>query len=169
MILNKNTKFLFKLWKTIFRKQKIQFFYFIAYHLQIDDTTEKINQKIKIALRHFFSHMNNSADWHKLLLTIQAEINVMISSTIKISSHELMYELKLLTFLNLVMKFLQVAIYNIRLNAHEVIAYAAIKMKKIYDRNYKSIFFKLENKIIFKFYKKYIIIFVKILKFKFYQ
>ena len=96
-------------------------------------------------------------------------MNMIILLIIKVSFHELMYELKLLTFLNLVMKFLQVAIYNIRLNAHEVIAYAAIKMKKIYDRNYKSIFFKLENKIIFKFYKKYIIIFVKILKFKFYQ
>ena len=71
----------------------------------------------------------------------------------KISSHELMYELKLLTSLNLVMKFLQVAIYSIRLNMHETITYTAIKIKKMYDKNYKLIFFKSENKIIFKFHK----------------
>src|SRR5947207_8025568 len=96
-------------------------------------------------------------------------MNVMISLTTKVSFHELMYELKLLTLLNLVMKFLQVAIYSVRLNTHEMIMYATIKMKKIYDRNHKSIFFKSENKIILKFHKKYIITLVKILKLKFCQ
>ena len=120
-------------------------------------------------MRHFFSHMNNSADWHKSLSTIQTKINVIISSTTEISSHELMYELKLLTFLNLVMKFLQIAIYSVKINAHETIAYTAIKIKKMYDRNHKLIFFKSENKIIFRFYKKYIIILIKILKLKFCQ
>ena len=117
------------------------------YHLQTNSTTERINQKIKIALRHFFSHMNNSADWHKSLSTIQAEMNAIILSTMKVSSHEFMYKLKLLTSLNLVMKFSQVTIYNIKLNAHKAITYAAIKIKKMYDRNYKLIFFKLKNKI----------------------
>ena len=55
------------------------------------------------------------------------------------------------------------------MNAHEAIMYAAIKMKKMYDRNHKSIFFKSENKIIFRFHKKYIIILVKVLEFKFCQ
>src|SRR6266536_3030890 len=94
---------------------------------------------------------------------------MIISSTMKVSSYELIYELKLLTLLNLVMKFLQIAIYSIRINAHEAIMYTVIKMKKMYDRNHKSIFFKSENKIIFKFHKKYIIILTKILEFKFYQ
>src|SRR5438034_1149803 len=80
-----------------------------------------------------------------------------------------MYELKLLTSLNLVMKFSQITIYNVRMNAHKAIAYTAIKMKKMYDRDYKLIFFKSENKIIFKLHKKYIIILVKILKLKFCQ
>ena len=96
-------------------------------------------------------------------------MNAIISSTTKISSHELMYELKLLTSLNLVMKFSQIAIYNIRMNAHEAITYTTIKIKKMYDRNYKLIFFKSKNKVIFKFHKKYIIILIKILKFKFCQ
>ena len=96
-------------------------------------------------------------------------MNVIILSTIKISSHEFMYKLKLFTLFNLVMKFLQIAIYSVRMNAHETIAYTAIKMKKIYDKNHKSIFFKLEDKIILKFHKKYIIALVKILEFKFCQ
>ena len=58
----------------------------------------------------------------------------------EISSHEFMYELKLLTSLNLVMKFLQIVIYSVRLNMHEAIIYAAIKIKKMYNRNYKLIF-----------------------------
>ena len=94
---------------------------------------------------------------------------MIILSITKVSFHELMYELKLLTSLNFVMKFSQIAIYSIRMNAHEAITYTAIKMKKMYDKNHKSIFFKLENKIIFKLYKKYIIILVKILEFKFCQ
>src|SRR5438034_9138105 len=51
----------------------------------------------------------------------------------------------------------------------KVIMYAAIKMKKMYNRDYKSIFFKLENKIILKLHKKYIIVLVKLLEFKFCQ
>ena len=169
IISDKDIKFLFKLWKTIFKKQETQLFYFIAYHSQTDSTTERINQEIEIALRHFFSHMNNSADWHKSLSTIQAEMNVIISSITEVSSHELMYELKLLIFLNLVMKFLQIAIYNIRMNVHKTIAYTAIKMKKMYNKDHKLIFFKSEDKIIFRFHKKYIIIFAKVLEFKFCQ
>src|SRR5438034_3882736 len=96
-------------------------------------------------------------------------MNIVISSTTEVSSHEFIYELKLLILLNLVMKFLQIAIYSVRMNAHEAIMYAAIKMKKMYDRNHKSIFFKSENKIIFRFHKKYIIILVKVLEFKFCQ
>src|SRR5438876_3745774 len=96
-------------------------------------------------------------------------MNAIISLITEVSSHELMYELKLLTFLNFVMKFSQVAIYSVRMNVHKAIAYAAIKIKKMYDRNYKLIFFKSENKIIFRFHKKYIITLVKILKLKFYQ
>src|SRR5438034_11488068 len=96
-------------------------------------------------------------------------MNVIISSIMKVSFHELMYELKLLTSFNFVMKFLQITIYSVRINVHEAITYTAIKMKKMYDRNHKSIFFKSENKIIFRFHKKYIIIFIKILKFKFCQ
>ena len=96
-------------------------------------------------------------------------MNMIISLITEISSHEFMYELKLLTSLNLVMKFSQIAIYNVRMNAHEAIAYAAIKMKKMYDRDHKLIFFKSENKIILKLHKKYIIALVKVLKLKFYQ
>ena len=80
-----------------------------------------------------------------------------------------MYELKLLTFLNLVMKFSQIAIYSVRINAYKAIAYTTIKMKKMYDRDYKSIFFKSENKVIFRLHKEYIIALVKVLKLKFCQ
>src|SRR5205809_7755492 len=96
-------------------------------------------------------------------------MNIVISSTMKVSSHELMYELKLLTFLNFVMKFSQITIYSVRINAHKAIVYTIIKIKKMYDKNHKSIFFKSEDKIILKFHKKYIIILVKILEFKFCQ
>src|SRR5438034_6601482 len=96
-------------------------------------------------------------------------MNTVILLTTKISSHELIYELKLLTFLNLVMKFPQIAIYSARLNAHKAIAYAAIKMKKMYDRDHKSIFFKSEDKVILRLHKEYIIILVKVLEFKFCQ
>ena len=87
----------------------------------------------------------------------------------KVLFYKLMYELKLLTFLNLVMKFLQIAIYSVRMNVHKAIMYTTIKIKKMYDRDHKSIFFKSEDKIIFRFHKKYIIILVKVLEFKFCQ
>src|SRR5436190_19322085 len=96
-------------------------------------------------------------------------MNMIILLIMKISFYELIYELKLLTFLNFIIKFSQITIYNIRINVHETIIYAIIKMKKMYDRNHKLIFFKSKNKVIFKFHKKYIIILVKILKLKFYQ
>ena len=92
---------------------------------------------------------------------------MIILSTTEVSSHELMYELKLFTLFNLVMKFLQIAIYSVRVNVHKAIMYTAIKMKKMYDRNHKSIFFKSEDKIILRLHKEYIIALVKILELKF--
>src|SRR5947207_12274337 len=96
-------------------------------------------------------------------------MNVIILLITEISSYKLIYKLKLLTFFNLVMKFLQVIIYSVRLNAYKIITYIIIKMKKMYNRNYKLFFFffKLKKKIIFIFLKKYIIAFIKILEFKF--
>src|SRR5438046_1213690 len=84
-------------------------------------------------------------------------LNIIKLLIMTISFYELIYELKLITLLNYIIKFSQITIYNIRINVHETITYAIIKMKKIYDRNHKLIFFKLKNKIIFKFHKKYII------------
>ena len=64
---DRDRKFLSNLWKAIFKILKIDFLYFTVYHSQTNENSEKINQIVEIALRHYFLSMNNSTEWLDVL------------------------------------------------------------------------------------------------------
>ena len=50
IISDQDHKFLVSLWKEVFKQLKVDLLYLSAYHLQTDNSSEVINQTVKIAL-----------------------------------------------------------------------------------------------------------------------
>ena len=128
-----------------------------------------MNQVIELVLCHLFSHMLKFKNWQKLLSIIQKALNFIVFIITKVSSHELMYEFKLSTDLNLVMNILNSSFFSVHIDTQEVIAFAAMSMKKHYDKKHTSKFFSSDDKIILHLHKKYTISLTKKLEKKFTQ
>ena len=54
-------------------EQGIKAVIFIAYHLQMDEQTERLNQTLKQYLRHYINYIQNN--WVLLLLAVQFAYN----------------------------------------------------------------------------------------------
>ena len=80
-----------------------------------------------------------------------------------------MYKFKLPTDLNLVMNILNPSFFSVCIDAQEAIAFAAMSMKKHYDKKHISKFFSSDDKIILCLHKRYTISLTKRLEKKFTQ
>src|SRR2546430_17367313 len=83
----------------------------------------------------------------------------------KVSSHKLMYDINLLTILNLAFESIQddnnhLHLSAIRIDAQKAINYVIMKMKKYYDNNNQFKFYQLEDKVKLNLIKEDIIQFV---------
>ncbi len=70
IIFDRNAKFRFDMWKSLFKATKIDLFTSIVYHSQIDEQSEQINQTIEIALRYLLIS-NSNLSWHEVLSAMQ--------------------------------------------------------------------------------------------------
>lgn len=61
LITDRDPKFLTKFWTMFFKKLNVKLFYSTAYHSQLDSSSKKTNQTVKIALRFFVYALNNPA------------------------------------------------------------------------------------------------------------
>ncbi len=80
IVFNRDSQFIFILWKFLCKRLSISLWLFIIYHCQIDDQSEWVNQNVKRYLRFFCSYMQN--DWFKWLLMIEFVDNNVLSSVI---------------------------------------------------------------------------------------
>ncbi len=69
IVSNRDLQFTFILWKSLCKRLGINLWLFTAYHSQIDDQSERVNQNVERYLQFFCSYMQN--DWAKLLLMIE--------------------------------------------------------------------------------------------------
>ena len=90
IISDRNRKFLFALWKALFLRLEIKLLYFIVYHSQFDDSFERINQIIEIALR-FMIFTIESENWFILTDSLQRDFNNVVTAT-GISSNQICYD-----------------------------------------------------------------------------
>ena len=67
IISDRNRKFLFELWKTIFVKFDVHLLYSTFYYSQTNDFSERTNQIAEIALRFYIHDLKNTAFWSKCL------------------------------------------------------------------------------------------------------
>ncbi len=80
IVSDRNSQFISILWKFLCKRLSISLRLFIAYHSQIDDQSERVNQNVKRYLRFFCSYMQN--DWSKWLLMIEFVDNNVLFSVI---------------------------------------------------------------------------------------
>ena len=81
IISDRDKLFTFNYWKTLILLLNVKFKFFTAYHPQIDEQTEKMNQFLKQYLRHYVNNTQNN--WIKLLFMTQLALNSKISNTTK--------------------------------------------------------------------------------------
>ncbi len=80
IVFNRDSQFIFILWKFLCKQLSISFWLFIIYHLQINDQSEWVNQNVERYLCSFCSYMQN--DWFKWLLMIEFVNNNILFSVI---------------------------------------------------------------------------------------
>ncbi len=80
IVFNRDSQFIFILWKSLCKQLSISLQLFIIYHSQIDDQSEWVNQNVKQYLCFFCSYMQN--DWFKWLLMIKFVNNNILFSII---------------------------------------------------------------------------------------
>ncbi len=77
---NRDSQFIFILWKFLCKWLSISLQLFIIYHSQINDQSEQVNQNVKKYLRFFCLYMQN--DWFKWLFMIKFVDNNILFSVI---------------------------------------------------------------------------------------
>ncbi len=80
IVSNRDSQFIFILWKFLCKRLSINLQLFTVYHSQIDDQSEWVNQNVERYLWFFCSYMQN--DWAKLLFMIEFVDNNALFSVI---------------------------------------------------------------------------------------
>ena len=159
IISNKNFKFFFDFWQTIFKRLKIAMLISIAYHSQINDDFERINQMIEIALRYLITIYSNM-NWFVFLSVLQTQLNNSFNVAIDLSLNEVIYDFKVRDAL-IVIDASQVSknIFSQRLKYQQktadVIVFVNAKTKIYYDVRHQSIFFRSDDRVYLRLHQNY--------------
>ena len=170
MILSdRDRKFLFDLWKSIFRTLKINLLYFTIYHSQIDDSSERINQTVEVVLRHYLLSMNNSTEWPDVLSRFQTVLNNSPSTSTFKTANEILYEFKSNQSLNLIANISKIDISKAKIETVDAIAWNKLNHKKNYDRRHASLFLKEKSWTYLRMHHEYFISLFKNMTAKWFQ
>jgi hypothetical protein len=167
IISNRDSKFMFEFWRALLSKLETKLLTSIAYHLQTDEQSERINQTVKIALR-FFLTKNFETDWVSAIFMIQSNFNNAFNVFTRLCSNQLIYDFKVRNIFSSLIaeKFENTSRFKIlnllnqirlrnRQETTDVVSFVNAKIKIIHDRRHKSLFLNSEKKAFLRFHKKY--------------
>ncbi len=78
IVSNRDFQFILTIWKSLCKRLRITASLFTAYHSEINDQTERVNQDVERELRIYCNYMQN--DWAKWISMIEFSDNVNIFS-----------------------------------------------------------------------------------------
>ncbi len=84
IVSNRDSQFILTMWKSLCKRLRITASLFTAYHSEIDDQTERVNQDVERELRIYCNYMQN--DWTKWIFMIEFSDNVNTFSIISMIS-----------------------------------------------------------------------------------
>jgi hypothetical protein len=158
IIFDKDRKFLFDLWRTLFTKLDVFMLYSTAYHSQTNDVSERTNQTLKIALRYYIQELHDSTLWITALWKFQSVFNNTRSATIEKISNELLYEIT--SNLSLDISSSNKIVVNhtqLRKEVQNVIDWIQMINKIHYDRRHSSLFLKMSEWVLLRLHHEYFI------------
>lgn len=104
LINDKNSKFNFDFWRTMFQQQKIALNIITTYYSSINEQAKKFNQTIEIVFRYLLINYYEKR-WDEFLFYIEYVLNVFSNVSTQISSFEILYDVKSKIFsINIVFK-----------------------------------------------------------------
>ena len=187
IIFDKNRKFLDDMWFVIFQRLEVKLLYFIAYHSQTNEQSERTNQTIEIAFRFHLTTMKTPAKWSLILVKIQRYFNNVVSTTITKTLNETFYDFTSIQSFSLWRQVVDLkksfekltgksfanvffsAAARVKIKIIYFIAFAQMSAKHHYDRSYQPLFMKFKNNVYIRFHKNYDISAIAILSFKYSQ
>ena len=163
-ISDRDRKFLSNLWTALFTKFEVKLLYSTAYHSQTDEASERINQIMKIVLRHHLIILKNLKNEFFVLNVMQRKFNNTSSTTIKKFSNEICYDFISCISTNLISNdFIFAKITSIKLVVQNNIAFSQALFKNFYDKQHKNCQLQINDWALLKLHKKYDISFIAIL------
>ena len=167
IIFDKDRKFLFDLWFALFNRFEIKLLYFTAYHSQIDEFFERINQTLKIAFRYHFQTLSDHRNWSSIINVMQRTFNNEIAFIEK-SSNEICYGFTSLQSTDLIrssnLAYENDKAKNARLTVADSIVMTQVVAKSLYDMKHQKITLKIEDWALLRLHKRYKIFFTVVLK-----
>ena len=162
IINDRDRKFLSEFWIAFFINFEIRFFYNTAYHFQIDEQFERINQSVEIAFRYHLVILKKSIMWTEILAVIQKIFNNFVSTRKKIFN-EIVYEFIFTESADLMKSISEsvISVEWIRQKITDAIAFSQLISKHYYDQKHKSIQFSKKSWALFRLHQKYSIFFIK--------
>ena len=91
---DRDPKFVGGLFRAMFKQLNVTMIFSTAWHPQTDGSSERSNQTIEIALRHFLSKMENPTKWPKVLGELSLALFCAKSASINMSASEATYGFK---------------------------------------------------------------------------
>ena len=168
IIFDRDRKFFFEMWTTMFKRLNAKLFYSIAYHSQIDEQSERINQFVEIALRFLISIMKHLKQWSKMLSRLQRDFNNSTSNDI--TFNEIAYDFISVQAIDLMKSFADdddLSLKNRRMIARakifDAIVFAQMNVKHQYDDKHQSLFMKADDQILIRLHRDYDIFFIAML------
>ncbi len=145
IVSNRDSQFTFILWKSLCKRLNINLQLFTAYHFQIDDQSEWVNQNVERHLQFFCSYMQN--DWAKLLLMIEFINNNALFSVIFLISfflnkdfHSRMsFELDVIEYESFRERLQMTKVENISEHMNKTLKFARKSLVKTWEQMMKQI------------------------------
>ena len=157
IIFDRNRKFLSNLWSKLFELLKIKLLYSTTYHSQTNETSERTNQSLKIALKYYIQCLNDFKDWFKTITIIQRNFNNNSFSIDKFLN-EICYDFTSFQSSDLIRNLDYIESVDtiiMRTIVADNIVSAQMLFKHIYNNNHQLLSLKVKNWALIRFHKKY--------------
>lgn len=154
IIIDRNRKFLLKLWKAIFEKLNVKLLYFISYHSQTNDANERTNQIVETTFRYLIHDFDDVSIWFQILLRFQVLANNAVSTFTEKTLNEIVYDFTFNKFLNPLFDIANLNHLSIRIEIKDVIFWANMNIS-ITTTDVKRLSFKENDWALIKLHKKY--------------
>lgn len=151
-ISDRDPRFTSGVWKGLFSKLGIAWYYSTSYHPQTDGMSERTIQTIEIMIRHA---VTQGLSWLPQLPVIVSTLNTSPNASTKETPVRLLFGIDFRQPWNLLKGLVYRDHVGPRLDAEEALKYASMRMKWYYDQQHRPISFEPGDKVFVKLHKGY--------------